>query len=330
MNSQPRTVIGLFEDILDVRTVLEWLRKSDYQPEFVSVVLYDSEAPDDVAADRHGGVTDAPLLADLNSASQWLTRLTSVIVPERGHFLVSGPFGIALANLNPERADRGLPARSALAHALCGFGFSVDEATYVDHRLTAGSLLVGVTSDDTSHLSATQERFGDNNAVYLGTAATDNRLISSVAELLVAPPEISDEGTVVVVDAVAQLIGLCGSSHPLASLCGRQAVDRHGHDVGTIEEVIADTDQSTEETASRVRPRYLILAHGGVLGIGRKRTAVPVGQASLDRTPVTIDADRETIQRAPSWDADAPFSRREEHQVYTYFGAEPHWVIGSE
>jgi sporulation protein YlmC with PRC-barrel domain len=325
-----RTVVGLFEDVLDMRSALEDLRKNGCDPDQVSIVLYDETSSTGPASSRHGGVARAIEMSNLTSVAQWLTHLTTIIVPERGVFLVAGPVGLTLAGLNTERANLHLPDQSALAQTLCGFGFGVDEASYIDQRLAAGASLVSVTSHDQSLASSTQEWFGDVGAVYLGSATTSKHLVASVEHLTVAPPEVFSEGDVVVTDAVAQLSGLRDSEHPLTSLRGQTVVDSDGQNVGSIEDIVAEVIQSGEASGEQRVPRYVIVTHGGMLGIGRKRAAVPVSLVDLDASPVQIHVDNETIERAPGWDTDAPFSRREEHLVCAYFGVQPYWMTANE
>jgi hypothetical protein len=68
-----------------------------------------------------------------------------------------------------------------------------------------------------------------------------------------------------------------------------------------------------------------VIGFGGVFGIGRRCAAVPIAQVALDETPVRVAIERQVLHRAPVYDPDAPFSRREEQVVCGYFGCDPYW-----
>lgn len=319
-----QTVVGIFEDTLDVRQALSAIRKDGCPANGVSIVIRDRRSDEGGAADRHGAVARLLAATDLNGHASWLVGLASLVVPQRGTFLVAGPIGVAVAGVSGAMVAEGESAASALAFALTAFGFSDDDALYLDHRLTAGGLLAGITSTDPQQAENCRTRLADANAVYLGAARTDSEVVEGTRDLLVSPPEIFAEGDVVVTDAVANLTSLREgnrSSTPLSALIGSRVIDTQDEDAGTIEDIIADGS----DDVGHATPRYVVVVYGGMLGIGKKRAVVPAAHVDLDGSPPRLRVDRDTLQRAPSYDNDAPFSRREEHLICAYFGVQPYW-----
>ena len=338
-----RTVVGLFEDTIDAEQALLALRKANHAADVVSLVVRDKAAEESGGGtDRAGAVARAIVATALGAVGGWLQGLAELIVPERGTYLVAGPIGAALAGISAARDQRRTgPSYAAatdltadsLLRTLTDFGFSPEEATYLEHRLAAGSALVAVTTNDPSSLQSTRRIFADHNAVHIGLAETDPGLFAEAEALLAAPPEESSGGDVVVTDAVAPLrrVSLEGGAAETAALCNRDAVDARGEAVGIVEDVLVeeiDPDGPRGPEPARVVARYVVVSFGGVLGLGRRRVAVPAELADLAADPLRLDVDRDVLQRAPAYDEDGPFSRREEQANYGYFGLHPYWLKG--
>jgi len=326
-NEQQRefaTVVGLFEDQIDARHALSTLRKEGCPREAVSLIVRDRKADAGGPTERRTVVAKAVEEADLNGHSNWLLGLASIIVRERGTFLVAGPVGAALAAVTLDAPDA---LDSALATILSDFGFGEDEITYIESRLQAGAMMVGVSSSDPSTRAMARNLMANDNAVHIGAAITAEDVIEAATELLVSPPEVYQASDVVVTDAVAPLQTLIDGKHGVEwarSLKGCRIVDRDGSDCGRIENLIAEIG-SEDTAASREDVRYVVVSFGGVLGIGRRMAAVPVEHISLDGDPAEVRVTREVLQEAPAYVAAAPFSRREEQVVCAYFGCTPYW-----
>jgi hypothetical protein len=192
-------------------------------------------------------------------------------------------------------------------------------------RVSAGSVLVAITTSDPDDLHTTRRLFADSSAVYIGQAQTGEMIVQEVEELLAAPPEESAAGDVVIADAVAPLRRLCGGAQdiPEPASCGRSVVDTFGDEVGQIEYLLADGSLPVS------RPpivRYVVIGFGGLLGLGRHRIAVPAEQIELHHDPARLTLSKEILRRAPAFDPDIPFSRREEMAVNAYFGTTPYWL----
>ena len=328
-NASPHvTVVGLFEDAIDARNTLAALRKAGCPADAVSLIVRDRKADQGGPAQRHGAVAKAVEEADLNGHSSWLQGLASLIVPERGTFLVAGMLGAALAGVTIEDDEDGLP-ESALGAIFGDFGFGDDEIAYLESRLLAGGMLVGLTADDSALISSARNVFSDNNAVHIGAARTSDDVAETATELLESPPEVYGTSDVVVTDAVAPLQMLIRGKQGASwarTLAGVRVIDRDGADCGRIENLIAETTGDDDGEVDRDLLRYVVVGFGGVLGIGRRFAAVPVEHLTLSDDPVLVTVTRDVLQQAPAFDPDAPFSRREEQVVCAYFGCAPYWV----
>jgi hypothetical protein len=324
--SESVTLVGLIEDVIDARSAFSALRKAGCAPDSVSFIVRDRKADEGGPAARHGAVARAIDEADLNGHSDWLLGLASLIVPERGTFLVAGLLGAALASVTLDDDRTELPA-SALAMILADFGFGEDEVTYLESRILAEAMLIALTTSDQSQLESARNLLSENNAVHLGAARTNDDVVASARELLESPPEVYGASDVVVTDAVAPLQTLIRGRNGAGwarSMKGRQVIDRDGADSGRIDNLIAEPGDDDVETAQD-RIRYVVVTFGGVLGMGRRRAAIPIEQVTLSNDPIQISIVREVLRHAPPFDPGAPFSRREEQAIYAYFGCAPYW-----
>ena len=84
----------------------------------------------------------------------------------------------------------------------------------------------------------------------------------------------------------------------VSTLLGNQVVDRAGHDVGRIQELMVDPKNG--------RVTYAVMSFGGLLGVGEKLFAVPWMSLELDpeKDRFVLDVDREKLKDAPGFDKD--------------------------
>lgn len=108
-----------------------------------------------------------------------------------------------------------------------------------------------------------------------------------------------------------------------ADVRGRTAVDRNGQELGEIDDLFIDADEQ--------KVRFLQLASGGFLGIGEKKSLVPVDAvARVEEDRVVIDQERAKIAGAPAYDPrlkeipDPDFYEG----LYGYYGYPPYWTPG--
>ena len=83
-----------------------------------------------------------------------------------------------------------------------------------------------------------------------------------------------------------------------SSIAGTKVVNPTGEDLGSIEDLMLDTD--TGEVA------YAVLSFGGFLGLGDKLFAIPWEALTIDTAnhAFVLDVDREKLENAPGFDKD--------------------------
>jgi sporulation protein YlmC with PRC-barrel domain len=110
---------------------------------------------------------------------------------------------------------------------------------------------------------------------------------------------------------------------PAEDVRGRTVVDVNGDDIGDIEDLMLDQDES--------KVRFLQVGAGGFLGIGERKFLIPVDAiTSIDEDHVYIDRSRESIIAGP--DYDPTLVRDDTNDIwantYTYYGFAPYWAPG--
>jgi hypothetical protein len=329
------TVIGLFEDTLDMEKALVALRRARRASEEISVVLRDLSAEHDGKAGS--AVSRAVSDHSLDAVGGWLVGLAELVLPDAGTYLVAGPIGVAVAEIpsrplapkrsvKPHEHDDG-EIIQPLAVTLAFFGFSPEESHYLAHRLGAGDAIVGHTTSEAETLHATRRLFADCDAVHIGQSQTDEAAFREVQRQLTKPTKPASRD-VVVADAVDPFINLCEQERPprwVKSLCGSRIVDNEGTEVGEVAGLLAlPIDEPNDEKLLQ-SVRYVVVRYGRVLKLGRKRVAVPKDIVDLDQKPPAIHAPVAVVHRSPAYDPESPFSRREEEAIFDHFGAEPYW-----
>ncbi len=343
------TVVALFDDNIDAEHAMIALRKSERRPEQVSLIVRDRAGEREGEADRPGAITRALVDSALDGVGDWLQGLASLVVPEHGRFLVAGPMGAALASISATSNDTMSggehttrsgppvtvpPGTVRLPHTLTTFGFSEDEATYLEHRLEAGSTLIAVTASDTRQAQATRHLFADHQAVHISATETDEQVLAEIESLLDGAPETTQNGDVVVADAVAPLVHLCRAdarrtSRPiLVEQCGAEVVDRDGTEVGVVDDILTDAHPLTPGRNPEIR--YVVIAFGGLLGIGRHHVAIPAQMIDFTQRPARVAVDRDVLHHGPDYDTDSPLSRIDERSICGYFGCTPYWSVNDE
>lgn len=335
------TVVALFEDGIDAERALMALRKANQSAHRVSILVRSGQDERNASNDPVDVARDL-MAAALGAVANWLIGLAELIVPERGRYLVAGPMGAALTGFvhSPETSGAASPgsilmttdlSTDSLQWVLTDFGFAEKEAEYVEHRLTAGATLIAMTSSEANEIETARQVFGDHDAVYIGVAETDAAFLEATREVLTAGPELSSNGEAAVLDAIPLLRTVTDESGPqdLVGLRGLPVVCEGNVEAGEVDRVIVEDagDAAPEEQQDDPSPipRYLVVAFGGVLGLGRHKVAVPLGLVDLTGHPIRARMDKTTLHRAPAYDEDVPLSRREEDRLFRYFNLPPYW-----
>ncbi len=107
---------------------------------------------------------------------------------------------------------------------------------------------------------------------------------------------------------------------PAEDIRSRKVLDAGGEEVGEIDELLVDEQDK--------KVRFLRVASGGFLGMGKSKVLIPVEAIRrIDEDVVHIDQTRERIASAPGYDPDLIDNRYYEG-LYGYYGVQPYWGAG--
>jgi sporulation protein YlmC with PRC-barrel domain len=101
---------------------------------------------------------------------------------------------------------------------------------------------------------------------------------------------------------------------------GRKVFDRHGEEVGEVDDLIIDDQEQ--------KVRFMQVASGGFLGIGETKLMIPIDAITqITEDTVRIDQTRERVISAPGYD---PALVRDTYweDLYGYYGYGPYWAPG--
>lgn len=105
---------------------------------------------------------------------------------------------------------------------------------------------------------------------------------------------------------------------------GYSVKDRNGEDIGKIDDLLVD--------AAENKVRFIEVASGGFLGIGKDRTSIPVDAITKitrdiqhGHGEVWIDQTKEGVAGAPPYDPDLVHNRSAHEEMYEYYGLGPYW-----
>ena len=109
------------------------------------------------------------------------------------------------------------------------------------------------------------------------------------------------------------------ASKDLSFWIGKDVKNAQGDDLGDISQFI--TDENGKHS-------LVIISHGGFMGMGDKKVAVPFSALSFNESEkhAVLDVDREQFANAPAVPEGEDLSDRTfAEQVYRYFGERPYW-----
>jgi hypothetical protein len=182
-------------------------------------------------------------------------------------------------------------------------------------------VLIAVTATDEAQVASSRRTFADYNAVFIGQAQTEGHVVEE-AERWIAHPLAERAAEVIIADVVVALRHVCSGSRGRgrhSDLCELPVVDRDGAHLGDADDLLID---SVDDSAIR----YVVVGHGGILGIARKRYAVPGELLELESDRIRLKLDRTLLLEVPEYDAGTPFSRKDELNVHQFFGTRPYWL----
>ncbi|HEV2527340.1 MAG TPA: hypothetical protein VGT61_02680 [Thermomicrobiales bacterium] len=348
------TAIALFDQSLDAEKSLAAVQRQQVSAETVSLIIRDRASASDRSASPLGDVARALVASAMGPLGPWLRGLASLVVAERGTYLVAGPMGASLATLclNDQRSsdppDEGQDEdladllgieheeSDALYQNLLLFGLNEDDASYLERRLVAGTSLVAVTTSSRRITALARNEFDSQGAVFLRVVLTSGDIVRLTRQRINDMTIARLSGDVVVADAVIPLRRMCHRLPPQAAhpRCGATITDTDGVEIGTLVDILSDP--FVNDRSGREVERYAVVGHGGLgygntLRIGRHYTAIPMEQLSFDEDGTARSlVDAAVIREAPRYDRSGAFSRREELGVLAYFGVRPYWLAAPE
>lgn len=104
---------------------------------------------------------------------------------------------------------------------------------------------------------------------------------------------------------------------------GRKVKDKDGNNIGKVDDLLIDDREG--------RVRFLLVEHGGFLGIGETKSFVPVEAITqITDDEVQINHSGEHVARAPRYDPDLVedviLDRAYHGDIYNYYGYAPYWI----
>lgn len=102
---------------------------------------------------------------------------------------------------------------------------------------------------------------------------------------------------------------------------GRKATDADGENLGKVSDLLIDPQGQ--------QVRFIVVEHGGILGIGANETFIPVDAITgIDDRQVFVDTELENVAGAPIYDPEAGLEAPYLESVYGYYGFTPYWTPG--
>jgi sporulation protein YlmC with PRC-barrel domain len=102
---------------------------------------------------------------------------------------------------------------------------------------------------------------------------------------------------------------------------GRKVKDKDGKDLGKVHDLLIDDDEG--------KVRFLLVEHGGFLGIGETTSFIPVDAITrIAEDEVFINHTRDHVAGAPAYDPALINDRVYHEGIYSYYGYAPYWGAG--
>ncbi|MDI6100320.1 PRC-barrel domain-containing protein [Actinoplanes sp. NEAU-A12] len=109
---------------------------------------------------------------------------------------------------------------------------------------------------------------------------------------------------------------------PAQDIRGRSVVDSAGEKIGTVADLLVDTDTN--------HVRILRVEHGGILGFGASSSYIPV-EAVMRVTDdeVHVSSSKDHVAGGPPYDPDLADQRDYYEQLHGHYGQQPEYAPGS-
>lgn len=108
---------------------------------------------------------------------------------------------------------------------------------------------------------------------------------------------------------------------PADDIRGRTVRDKDGNDLGKVHDLIIDDQE--------YRVRFLLVDHGGFLGMGASESFIPVDDiTAITDTVVSINHTRGHVAAAPAYNPDLLDARSYHGSIYGHYDFTPYWEAG--
>jgi sporulation protein YlmC with PRC-barrel domain len=102
---------------------------------------------------------------------------------------------------------------------------------------------------------------------------------------------------------------------------GRKVIDKDGKDLGKVHDLLIDDNEG--------KVRFLLIEHGGFLGMGETKSFVPVDAITrITEDEVFINHTRDHVAGAPGYDPALINDPVYHEGIYSYYGYPPYWGAG--
>jgi sporulation protein YlmC with PRC-barrel domain len=109
---------------------------------------------------------------------------------------------------------------------------------------------------------------------------------------------------------------------PEEDVRGRTVTAADGEDLGKVADLLID--------AEKREVRFLLVEHGGFLGLGEKKTFIPVAAIThITDDQVYVSRSPAEVAGAPAYDPDLVDQSSHYDDVYAHYGITPFWGMGS-
>lgn len=339
------TLATLFDDVIDAEHVLSQLRRSDLQPNTISVILREQVLREDDELNPYRTVlSEVVAKSSLDAAGKWLKGLASLILPDRAAYLSAGPVGQILSTIRDtiqsaqdeaEYDPREGSAIHQLSQTFMTFGFDHDEARYMEQRIVVGSAFIAITTTDTNKLREVLNLLRKSMPVYIGLARTDPSVFRRASDLLETGPRAL--GAVVIADAASPLNHIANTPDLQGSrrdFRGRLVRSRYGEVIGRAEDLLFEpnpVDDVTEHehgvlSDAGMLLRYVIVRTSRKPGLGRKTLALPGERMRLENGELVAHVTHEELVSAPRYEAGTSMSRQDEATIRRHFSTPFYWI----
>ncbi|QNP61722.1 PRC-barrel domain-containing protein [Streptomyces genisteinicus] len=110
-------------------------------------------------------------------------------------------------------------------------------------------------------------------------------------------------------------------AHAEEDVRGRKVRDAEGNDLGRVADLLVDAEER--------KVRFLLVEHGGFLGLGEKKSFVPVDAVvRVTDDSVHIAPSHQQVAGAPAYDPDLVDAGEYYAGVYRHYGYAPYWGAG--